>query len=342
MESDAARLEALTVEPEFWSDAEAGRRTMTRLSGLQSDIEMWRSLESRIADALELAAIAAEDETLVSELETETDALKKATDVAETALMLAGEYAQSDALLSIHAAEGGTESQDWAEMLMRMYVRWATSRNFTTEVLATTPGEEAGIKSTDLIIRGRHAYGLLRSERGSHRLVRISPFDGSARRHTSFANVEVSPVIDDDVDLDIRDDDLRVDVFRASGAGGQHVNKTSSAIRMTHLPTGIVVGCQSERSQAQNRATAMSMLRAKLLERQLEEREMERARLKGEYVAGGFGGSRIRSYVLHPYQKISDHRTGWETSNVTAVLEGEIDEFIEAWLRHQIGAEEIA
>ncbi len=342
MEANAARLETETLEQDFWSNTELARKTMRRLSGLQTDIEMWRSLEARIADASELASIAAEDATLITELEAETSAIARATKVAETALMLAGEYAESDALLSIHAAEGGTESQDWAEMLMRLYIRWATSRSFTTEILATTEGEEAGVKSVDLIIRGRHAYGLLRSERGTHRLVRISPFDGSARRHTSFANVEASPVIEDDVSIEIRDDDLRVDIYRASGAGGQHVNKTSSAVRMTHLPTGIVVTCQNERSQAQNRVTAISMLRAKLLERQLEEREVERARMKGEHVSGGFGGSRIRSYVLHPYQKVSDHRTGWETSNVLGVLEGDIDDFIEAWLRHQISAEEIA
>lgn len=339
MEASARELEAQSSAPEFWADPDSARRTMRRLTGLKADVEMWRGLEARIADALELGALAGEDPALEAELVVETEALDKAANAAETALMLAGEYAESDALLSIHAAEGGTESQDWAAMLLRLYLRWATLRGFTSEVLATTEGEEAGIKSTDLIIRGRHAYGLLRAERGTHRLVRISPFDGSARRHTSFANVEVSPVIEDDVSVEIRDEDLRVDVYRASGAGGQHVNKTSSAVRMTHLPTGIVVACQNERSQAQNRDTALSMLRAKILERQLEEREQQRARLKGEYVAGGFGGNRIRSYVLHPYQKVSDHRTGLETSDVTGVLEGGIDAFIEAWLRQQIGAE---
>ena len=342
MEAEARALEELTIAADFWSDSNSARKTMRRLNGLKTDIDMWRDVETRISDSLELAEMAAEDDSFREELEAETNAVAEATDKAESALMLAGEYAESDALVSIHAAEGGTESQDWAEMLLRMYVRWATSRGFKNEILATTPGEEAGIKSVDLIIRGRHAYGLLRSERGAHRLVRISPFDGSARRHTSFANVEASPVIEDDIDIEIKEDDLRIDIYRASGAGGQHVNKTSSAVRMTHLPTGVVVACQNERSQAQNRVTALSMLRAKLLEKQLEEQEQERSRLKGEHVSAGFGGNRIRSYVLQPYQKINDHRTGHETSNITAVLDGDIDDFINAWLRHQIGAEESA
>jgi len=311
---------------------------MRRLNELREDVDRWRALEARIAEASELAELTdAGDRAMQDELRRELAAAEDATAGAEQSLMLAGEFDGHDAILAIHAGAGGTESQDWAAMLQRLFVRWAERHRFGVDVVDMMPGEEAGTKSVTMTIAGRNAYGLLRSERGVHRLVRISPFDSAARRHTSFALVEVSPVIDDDVAVEVREEDLRVDIFRASGAGGQHVNKTSSAVRLTHLPTGIVVSSQNQRSQAQNRDTAHKVLRARLVELDLERRESEQARLKGEHVEAGWG-NQIRSYVLHPYQMVKDHRTDLETSNTTAVLDGEIDDFIDAFLRHQIGA----
>jgi peptide chain release factor 2 len=269
-------------------------------------------------------------------VERECEALRQRLEDLEFQLALGGEYDASDAILAIHASEGGTESQDWAAMLLRMYLRWAERRGYKTEILDLTPGEEAGIKSATVQVSGDFAYGYLKSERGGHRLVRISPFDAAKRRHTSFALVEVMPVVEQDVDVEIRPEDVEMDVYRASGAGGQHVNKTSSAVRLTHKPTGIVVTCQNERSQAQNREVAMRILRSRLLERRLAELEAERRRLKGEHVGAGFGSS-IRSYVLHPYTLVKDARTGYETSNTQAVLDGELDDFMRAWLRSQIG-----
>lgn len=311
---------------------------MRRLRELQDDLTTWRDLADRAAMLAELAAEAqgGEDDPLAAELGVEAATLAKDLAAAEAALLLSGEYDGHDAILSIHAGAGGTESQDWAAMLERLYLRWADRHRLAVEVVDRMPGEEAGIKSVTFTLAGRNAYGLLRSERGVHRLVRISPFDSSARRHTSFALVEVSPVIEDDVSIEIREDDLKVDVFRASGAGGQHVNKTSSAVRMTHLPSGVVVSCQNERSQAQNRETALKLLRARLLEIRLEEREVEQARLKGQHVEAGWG-NQIRSYVLQPYQMVKDHRTSHEVGNTQAVLDGEIDSFIDAYLRQQIG-----
>jgi peptide chain release factor 2 len=311
---------------------------MRRLTALQDDLARWRGLERRVADLIELAELvdAASEPQLAAEIAGELDGLSADVVAAETSLLLSGEYDERDAILAIHAGAGGTESQDWAEMLQRMYVRWAERRGFEVGVVDLTAGEEAGIKSVTLTVAGRFAYGLLRSERGVHRLVRISPFDASARRHTSFALVEVSPMIEEDVSVTVREEDVRVDVFRASGAGGQHVNKTSSAVRMTHLPTGLVVSCQNERSQSQNRDTALKILKARLLELELEKREAEQARLKGQHVEAGWG-NQIRSYVLHPYQMAKDHRTAFETGKTQAVLDGEIDSFIEAYLRHQVG-----
>ncbi len=312
---------------------------MRRIRELQDDIERWRDLEVRGEDLealAELVDLEADDPDLAREIAEDARRLTEDLDRAENSLMLDGEYDGHDALLSIHAGAGGTDAQDWSEMLQRMYTRWAEAKGFAVELVDLTSGEEAGIKSVSLTISGRTAYGLLRSERGVHRLVRISPFDASARRQTAFALVEVSPVIDDDVEVEIREEDVRVDVYRASGAGGQHVNKTSSAVRLTHLPTDIVVSCQNERSQAQNRETAWKLLRARLLEVKLEEREAEAARLKGQHIEAGWG-NQIRSYVLHPYQMVKDHRTEYETGRTQAVLDGAIDDFIEAWLRHQIG-----
>jgi peptide chain release factor 2 len=339
MEAEAARLEALSLEPDFWGDPTAARDTMRRLTDLRSELEGWRSLTVRIDDAVHLAELVdpEEEPALAQELADEASALAREVDRVELGLLLGGPYDERGAILSIHAGAGGTESQDWAEMLLRMYLRWAEDHRLASAVVDMTQGEEAGVKSVTVTIDGRHAYGLLRSERGVHRLVRISPFDASARRHTSFALVEVSPEIEDGVAPEVDEKDLRVDTYRASGAGGQHVNKTSSAVRLTHLPTGIVVSCQNERSQAQNRQTALRVLQARLLELELERREAEQARLKGEHVEAGWG-NQIRSYVLHPYQMVKDHRTGYETGRTQEVLDGGLDDFMDAYLRHQVGA----
>jgi peptide chain release factor 2 len=311
---------------------------MRRLNEIHSDLARWRDLTRRITDLMELAAMVdpAAEPDLVEDVTAEVADLKRDVDRVDLALLLSGPYDAHSAVLAIHAGAGGTESQDWAEMLMRMYLRWAEDHRVTTEVVDLTPGEEAGIKSVTITMAGRSAYGLLKSERGVHRLVRISPFDSSARRHTSFALVEVSPVIEDEVDIAIDESDLRVDYFRASGAGGQHVNKTSSAVRITHGPTGVVVTCQNERSQAQNRQTALKVLKSRLLELELEKRESEAARLKGQHVEAGWG-NQIRSYVLQPYQMVKDHRTGFETGKTQAVLDGDLDALMDAYLRHQVG-----
>ena len=276
------------------------------------------------------------DEPTLQEVEQQVEPLTDRLNEMEFQLALSGEYDANGAIISIHASEGGTESQDWADMLLRMYLRWAEKRGFKAEVLDLMHGEEAGIKSATVQIQGDYAYGYLKSERGGHRLVRISPYDSAKRRHTSFALVEALPLVEQDVDVDINPDDVQMDVYRASGAGGQHVNKTSSAVRLTHIPSGVVVTCQNERSQTQNREVAMRILRAKLIERMLEEQEAEQRRLKGEHVGAGFGNS-IRSYVLHPYNMVKDNRTGFETSNTQAVLDGSLDEFMRAYLHSQIG-----
>ena len=273
---------------------------------------------------------------LQADLASDLDALRADWNRMERQLLLAEPYDERPAIVSVHAGAGGTESQDWAEMLLRMYLRWAEGKRFRTEVLEQTEGEEAGLKSVTFGVDGRWVYGLLRSERGVHRLVRISPFDSQKRRHTSFALVEVMPDVPADVSVEIDEKELRIDTYRSSGAGGQHVNKTDSAVRITHLPTGIVVAVQNERSQHQNRERAMAVLRARLVERQVEEREVERLRLRGEHVEAGWG-NQIRSYVLQPYTMVKDLRTGVESSNPTAVLDGEIDPFIEGYLRAQVG-----
>jgi peptide chain release factor 2 len=260
-------------------------------------------------------------------------------DTLEFQLSLGGEFDTRNAILAIHAGAGGTESQDWAEMLMRMYLRWAERRGYEAEVLDTSPGDEAGIKSTVIAVNGEYAYGYLKSEHGVHRLVRLSPFDADHARHTSFALVEVMPEAEEDIDLKINPEDLKIDTYRSSGPGGQHMQKTSSAVRITHLPTGLVVTCQSERSQHMNKEFALKILRARILERELERREEEKARLKGKRIEAGWG-SQIRSYVLHPYRMVKDHRTDYETSRTEAVLDGELDEFIDAYLRSTIGEKE--
>jgi peptide chain release factor 2 len=309
-----------------------------QLNQLRQTADTWEQLSRDVEDLLTLheLAEAEADQAAQEEVGRELERLTARVGELEFQLALSGDYDANDALVAIHASEGGTESQDWAEMLLRMYLRWAEKRGFKAEVLDLTPGEEAGIKSATVQITGDYAYGYLKSERGGHRLVRISPFDSAKRRHTSFALVEVMPVVEQDVDVEIRPEDVEMDVYRSSGAGGQHVNKTSSAVRLTHKPTGIIVTCQNERSQTQNREVAMRILRSKLVERRLAEVEAEQRRLKGEHVSAGFGSS-IRSYVLHPYTMVKDARTGHETSNAQAVLDAALDEFMRAWLYSQIG-----
>jgi len=310
---------------------------MKRLAGLRNEVESWRHLQQRLHDALELASL--DDESLRSELEAETETLEKGIDQREFYAMFSGRFDHGDALLAVHAGAGGTDSQDWAEMLQRMYLRWAESHGFTTEVLDFSDGEEAGIKSVTIAVDGPYAYGYLHPEKGVHRLVRLSPFDAAHRRHTSFALVEVLPQVEDDSEVHISPDDLRIDVYRSSSAGGQNVQKNATAIRITHLPTGLVVTCQNERSQTQNRENAMRVLRARLLEMKQQQQEEQITALRGEFKKVEWG-SQIRSYVLHPYQMVKDHRTDYETGNTTAVLNGEIDGFIQAYLQAQIGEDQ--
>jgi peptide chain release factor 2 len=302
--------------------------------GMRDEIATWQSLTQRADDLLELAQLAADggEHQMLADLETEHQSLSAEFERQRMSLMFSGEYDERAAIVSISAGAGGTEATDWAEMLVRMYLRWAERHRFATEILDQVDGEEAGLKSATFAVEGRNAYGHLRAERGVHRLVRISPFDSQKRRHTTFALVEVLPEVEDDVEVgEIPEDELKIDTFRAQGAGGQHVNKTDSAVRITHLPTGIVAQSQNERSQHQNREVAMKVLRARLLERLLEEREREMAALKGEHVEAGWG-NQIRSYVLHPYQMVKDHRSGHETSSTGDVLDGDLDPFMLAEL----------
>ena len=307
---------------------------MKRLSRFRRQVDHWERLSHRIKDALELAEL--EDESLRSELETEVAALAKEVDQRELDAMLSGPYDHDDALLAIHAGAGGTDSQDWAQMLERMYLRWAERSGFEVEILDYSEGEEAGIKSVTLAVDGPNAFGYLRPEKGVHRLVRLSPFDSAHRRHTSFALVEVLPQVEDDDTIVISPNDLRIDTYRSAGAGGQNVQKNDTAVRITHLPSGLVVTCQNERSQTQNRENAMRVLKARLLELKQEELEKQKAELRGEYKKAEWG-SQIRSYVLHPYQLVKDHRTNFETGNTQAVLDGDLDGFIEAYLRANVG-----
>ena len=311
---------------------------MRRLGELKGGVEGWRELKSKVAELLQLAELAADDEesSLQEEIVAEADEIISRFGELEFDLMLAGPYGRGNAFLAVHAGAGGTEAQDWAQMLLRMYLRWAERRGFKASVVETSPGEEAGVKSVLIEILGKHAYGYLKSERGVHRLVRLSPFDASHSRHTSFALVEVMPEVERDVDVKINSDDLRVDFFRSSGPGGQHMQKTSSAVRITHIPTGVVAVCQNERSQHQNKEMAMKVLRARLLELELRKHAEEQARIKGDHVAAGWG-NQIRSYVLHPYKMVKDHRTGYETSDPNAVLDGDLDDFIRAYLVSTMG-----
>ncbi len=313
---------------------------MQRLGSLHEEVSRWRDIETRARDALELLELAQEeaDESLLAEIERDADEIAAELAELEFQLMFSGPHDRSDAILAIHAGAGGTDSQDWSEMLLRMYLRWAESHGFKAEVVDSLAGEEAGIKRAMVSIEGPYAYGYLRSEKGVHRLVRLSPFDANHRRHTSFALVEVWPDIQDEIEVDIRPEDLEIDVFCSSGPGGQHMQKNATAVRITHKPTGIVVTCQSERSQTQNRETAMRVLRARLYEMELERQRREREELKGEHVDAGWG-NQIRSYVLHPYKMVKDLRTGYEVSTPEAVLDGDLDGFMQAYLRQNVGHE---
>ncbi len=330
-EAQLTQLNSQIEAPDFWNDPSAAQRVSKTAADLREEVESWRGFEHRIHDGLELARL--DDESLRAELEAEVGTIERELEKRSFAAMLSGPYDADSAILAIHAGAGGTDSQDWAEMLQRMYLRWAEVRGFQAEVLDLTEGEEAGIKSVTIAVDGRYAYGYLRSEKGVHRLVRLSPFDAAHRRHTSFALVEILPqVAMDSPEVQIDPGDIKIDVYRSSGAGGQNVQKNSTAVRITHLPTGMVVTCQNERSQTQNRENAMRVLRARLFEIQQAKHEQEIAVLRGEYTKAEWG-SQIRSYVLHPYQMVKDHRTSHEVGNAQSVLDGDLDGFMEAYLR---------
>ena len=311
---------------------------MRQLGSKKNLVHSWRELEKAVADLYDMTvlAIKEDDYSLEQETEQELKKLSSQFERMESQLTLSGDYDDRNAMLTLHAGAGGTESQDWADMLLRMYLRWAERHNYQAEVLDVSPGEEAGIKSAIVGVKGAHAYGYLKGEHGVHRLVRLSPFDADHARHTSFALVEVLPEAEQELDIKISQEDLKIDTFRSSGPGGQHMQKTSSAVRATHLPTGLVAICESQRSQHQNKETALRILYARLLELERAKEEKEKAKLKGERIDAGWG-NQIRSYVLHPYKMVKDHRTGYETGNAEIVLDGDLDEFITAYLRSKVG-----
>jgi len=317
--------------PGFWEDTERAARISAEHAAAQRRLQTLRSLQSDVGDLEELLELSAEDPSIASELEGQLSSVEQRLAALEEARLFSGRYDAGDAVVTVRSGAGGTDSQDWAEMLLRMYLRWAERRGFQVEMKEASPGEEAGLKSSTFIARGENAYGLFAAERGVHRLVRLSPFDAAHRRHTSFAEVDVGPLVDDQVDVDLDEEDLRIDTYRASGAGGQHVNKTDSAVRITHIPTGIVVQCQNERSQAQNKATAMRLLRARLLELEERKRAAEMAAERGKQQDVAWG-SQIRSYVLHPSQRVKDHRTGHEVGDAQRVLDGDLDGFVREYL----------
>ncbi|MFC2060434.1 peptide chain release factor 2 [Chloroflexota bacterium] len=339
-EEEIVKLEKQSAQPEFWLDTANAQDVMRQLSEATKTVQLWRELERRVTDIAELASISGEEDTsLEIEIQTEIKEITSRLDELELELAFYSEYDIRNAILAIHAGAGGTESQDWAEMLLRMYLRWAERRGYQAEILNISPGEEAGIKSSVVRVCGEHACGYLKSEHGVHRLVRLSPFDADHARHTSFVLIEVMPEAEADVDVKIEPDDLRIDVFRSSGPGGQHMQKTSSAVRLTHLRTGLVVTCQSERSQHQNKEIALKILQTRLLQLELAKKAEARAKLKGKRIAAGWG-NQIRSYVLHPYKMVKDHRTDYQTSDTDAVLDGELDGFITAYLRSGLSKEE--
>ena len=337
LEKELSELEEETLKENFWNDTKNSTKILSRIKQLKSKCTEFHNVESEITNLQELTELIEiePDEELIKEILKNTKKLEKNLEKLELTTLLSGKYDNNNAIVTIHPGAGGTESQDWAEMLYRMYTRWATKNNYEVKELDYLDGEEAGLKSVTFEVIGENAYGYLKCEKGVHRLVRISPFDAGGRRHTSFASVEVLPEITDDIEVEINPDDLRIDTYRASGAGGQHINKTSSAVRITHIPTNIVVACQSERSQIQNRETAMRMLKSRLLDLKEKEQKEKIEDLKGEQKDIAWG-SQIRSYVFCPYTMVKDHRTNYEVGNVTAVMDGEIDGFIESYLKANI------
>ena len=333
-QKELTELEEATIAPDFWSNAQRVQKVNQRIAILRDEVGEYEELNLKIEDIQTLVELATEenDESLQTEIVDGLDSISSRLEQMELRLMLTGEFDENNAILNIHPGAGGVDAQDWAGMLMRMYLRWCDQRGYQTEILDITAGDEAGIKGTTILVTGTSAYGYLQSEAGVHRLVRLSPYDFNKRRHTSFAAVDVTPEVDDTVDVDIQQEDLRIDFYRASGAGGQHVNVTDSAVRITHKPTGIVVQCQNERSQHKNREIAMKLLRSRLHEKYSEEREAEISKQRSERLEIDFG-SQIRSYVLHPYQRVKDLRTNVESGNVNAVLDGALDAFIESYLK---------
>ncbi|EHT9925112.1 peptide chain release factor 2 [Listeria monocytogenes] len=338
MEVRIAELEDQMLDPNFWNDQQAAQKVINESNGYKETYQAFHALEEEqesMGISLELLKEEA-DEDLQEELEKDIKAYMATISEFELKLMLSDPYDKNNAILELHPGAGGTESQDWGSMLLRMYQRWSEKKGFKVEMLDYQAGDEAGIKSVTLLIKGHNAYGYLKAEKGVHRLVRISPFDSSGRRHTSFVSVDVMPELDDDIEIEVRTEDLKIDTYRATGAGGQHINTTDSAVRMTHIPSGIVVTCQSERSQLKNREQAMKMLKTKLYQKEQEEKERELAEIRGEQKEIGWG-SQIRSYVFHPYSMVKDHRTNYETGNIQAVMDGDLDDFINAYLRSRIG-----
>ncbi|MBP3040213.1 peptide chain release factor 2 [Bacillaceae bacterium Marseille-Q3522] len=339
-EARIAELEERMLDPQFWDDQQGAQAVISEANGLKEQVNSFSEL-NELYENLEVSYELIKEEAdpdLQEEMEQQLTDLTVRLNQFELELLLSGPYDKSNAILELHPGAGGTESQDWGSMLLRMYTRWAEKNGFKVDTLDYLPGDEAGLKSVTLAIKGHNAYGYLKAEKGVHRLVRISPFDASGRRHTSFVSCDVMPEINDDIEIEIRPEDIKMDTFRASGAGGQHINKTDSAVRLTHLPTGIVVSCQSERSQIQNRETAMKMLKAKLYQKRVEEQEQQLAEIRGEQKEIGWG-SQIRSYVFHPYSLVKDHRTNEESGNVQAVMDGEITPFIDAYLRSRLTQE---
>ncbi|HOM99987.1 MAG TPA: peptide chain release factor 2 [Acidobacteriota bacterium] len=333
-EAELQDLEARLTAQDLWDDPEASRPLLKRRSRLERTVNLARKVRSMLDDLGAMVELYDEGEDVAGDLAKELDRVAQELELIETQALLSGEHDAANAIVTIHPGAGGTESQDWAEMLLRMYLRWAEAHDYRTEVTDYQPGEEAGIKSVTFLVEGDYAYGYLSAEVGVHRLVRISPFDANARRHTSFASVFVTPEIEDDVEIEIDEKDLRIDTYRSSGAGGQHVNRTDSAVRITHLPTGIVVQCQNERSQHRNRDTAMKILRSKLYELEMQKRRRQQQEIEDQKADIAWG-NQIRSYVLHPYRLVKDHRTKLEKGDVDAVLNGEIDDFIIAYLRQR-------